>query len=276
MRPKTRDKILRSRLLPLILIPVRSRIAIVTSVRYLAKVLTWLFKSREFANYSYRLTGNNRAQLVGFVSVVTQCPAEEIETYFDELEDDDHLRKRIDVELRRNKRRREFDSEISYGRRLGWYAIIRALEPSIVVETGTEKGLGSVVIAEALLRNGSGRFITIDIEESSGLIFKEASRYDSVIQRVIGDSVEQIRLLSMPVDLFIHDSDHSAEHEREELLAVARLMSPGGVVLSDNSHVTPELAEWSRANDRQFLFFREEPESHWYPGAGIGCAWSFK
>ena len=145
-----------------------------------------------------------------------------------------------------------------------------------MVETGTEKGLGSVVIAEALLRNGSGRLITIDIEESSGLIFKEASRYDSVIQRVIGDSVEQIRLLSMPVDLFIHDSDHSAEHEREELLAVARLMSSGGVVLSDNSHVTPELAEWSRANDRQFLFFREEPESHWYPGAGIGCAWSFK
>lgn len=273
MRPETRDKILTSRFLPLVTIPVRTGIAAVTCVKYFQRVLIWLFRSREFANYSYKLTENNRSQLLSFTSIVTRRPIEEIESYVDELECDVELRAIIDNELRRNRRRREFDSEISFGRRLGWYAIIRALKPAVVVETGTEKGLGSVVIAEALLRNGSGRLITIDIEASSGLIFKDLPRYDTVIQRLNGDSVEQISSLSVPVDLFLHDSDHSAEHEWKEFCAVARLLSPEAVVLSDNSHVTQELHKWSRVNNRRFLFFREEPENHWYPGAGIGCSW---
>ena len=273
MRPETRDKILTSRLLPLITFPVRTRIAVVTSAKYFRRVLIWLFRSREFANYSYELTENNRSQLVSFVSTVTQRPIAEIEFYAEELESDTELKTIIDGELRRNRRRREFDSEISFGRRLGWYAIIRALKPSVVVETGTEKGLGSVVIAEALLRNGSGRLITIDIEESSGLIFKDLRRYDTVIQHLVGDSVEHIASLPVSVDLFLHDSDHSAEHERKEFCAVESLLSPNAVVLSDNSHVTQELSKWSRENDRRFLFFREEPKDHWYPGAGIGCSW---
>ena len=47
---------------------------------------------------------------------------------------------------------------------------MRATKPKIVVETGTEKGLGSLVLAEALIKNESGRLITIDMEPSSGLL----------------------------------------------------------------------------------------------------------
>jgi len=43
-------------------------------------------------------------------------------------------------------------------------------------------------------------------------------------------------------------------------------------VLSDNSHSTDALAKWSRATGRDFLFFQERPEHHWYRGAGIGVS----
>jgi cephalosporin hydroxylase len=57
------------------------------------------------------------------------------------------------------------------------------MKPQLVVETGTEKGLGSLVLAEALIQNGSGRLITVDMEPSSGLLI--GAKYDGVIQRLI-------------------------------------------------------------------------------------------
>lgn len=44
------------------------------------------------------------------------------------------------------------------------------------METGIEKGLGSLVLAEAPLKNGAGRLITIDMEPSVGLLIGEEYR----------------------------------------------------------------------------------------------------
>jgi predicted O-methyltransferase YrrM len=137
------------------------------------------------------------------------------------------------------------------------------------VETGTEKGLGSLVLAEALIKNGSGRLITIDMEPSSGLLI--GPEYGEVIERVIDDSLQAILKINQ-IDLFIHDSDHSAEHEAREFELVKTRLSDDGIVLSDNSHVTTELANWSLQNGRKFMYFAEEPLNHWYPGAGIGVS----
>jgi hypothetical protein len=49
-------------------------------------------------------------------------------------------------------------------------------------------------------------------------------------------------------------------------------MSPKSFVLGDNSHVTDELFKFSARTGRQFLFFKEQPKNHWYPGAGIGIS----
>ena len=87
------------------------------------------------------------------------------------------------------------------------------MEPSVVVETGTEKGLGSLILAEALRKNRSGRLITIDMEPSSGLLIGD--EYGGIIERVINDSLLAISKIDQ-IDIFIHDSDHSAEHEARE------------------------------------------------------------
>lgn len=143
------------------------------------------------------------------------------------------------------------------------------MKPQLVVETGTEKGLGSLVLAEALIQNGSGRLITVDMEPSSGLLI--GAKYDGVIQRVIDDSLVAISQIDQ-IDLFIHDSDHSAEHEAQEFELLQSRLSVNGIVLSDNSHATTELAKWSLRQGRRFMYFAEEPLDHWYPGAGIGVS----
>jgi predicted O-methyltransferase YrrM len=139
----------------------------------------------------------------------------------------------------------------------------------VIVETGTEKGLGSVVLAEALLQNGQGQLFTIDMEPSSGLMIGD--RYAGFINQIFGDSLQALTTVDC-VDLFIHDSDHSAEHEASEFEIIETKLSKQGVVLSDNSHATNELAKWSMRFGKKFFYFAEEPLNHWYPGAGIGIA----
>jgi len=163
------------------------------------------------------------------------------------------------------------DLDVRFGRRVGWYALIRALRPEHVVETGTDKGLGSVVMAAALLKNGSGRLTTIDINPASGYLIGGA--YAQVTTALIADSVAAISSMDCGVGLFIHDSDHSAEHETSELLALESKLLPKALVLSDNAHATDSLMRWAFDTGRRFLFFEEHAERHWYRGGGIGAAW---
>jgi len=137
------------------------------------------------------------------------------------------------------------------------------------VETGTEKGLGSLVLAEALLKNMSGRLITIDMDPSSGLLI--GPEYKGVIEHITDDSLLTISKIKQ-IDLFIHDSDHGAKHESRELDLLPSRLTPDAIVISDNSHSTTELAIWSLRNNRKFMFFAENPLNHWYRGAGIGAS----
>jgi predicted O-methyltransferase YrrM len=56
------------------------------------------------------------------------------------------------------------------GRRVAWYALIRIYKPKVIVETGTDKGIGSLVIQKALEKNGYGTLYTLDIDRYSGSI----------------------------------------------------------------------------------------------------------
>lgn len=79
-----------------------------------------------------------------------------------------------------------------YARRVGWYAFIRALKPEHVVETGVDKGLGTCVIAAALLRNAAedrpGRVTSIDINPEAGYLARQQP-WSEVVDLVIGDSI---------------------------------------------------------------------------------------
>ena len=264
-----RARILQSKALPLLVFPYRCRLIVRHLARNFKKSIPWLFRSKEFANFTYDLTAANKEYLAWFVAETCCISVNEVHAYFNELETNSQLDSYIKSRLTIYRRGNEIDSRAFFGRRIGWYAIVRATRPSVIVETGTEKGLGSLVLAEALLKNGFGRLITIDMEPSSGLLI--GAEYGGVIERVIDDSLSAISRIDR-IDLFIHDSDHSAEHEAHEFDLLSTRLSDGGIVLSDNSHVTTELAKWSFRHGRRFIYFAEQPLNHWYPGAGIGVS----
>ncbi|MFG3708543.1 class I SAM-dependent methyltransferase [Micromonospora sp. NPDC047670] len=273
---KLRRAIARTPLAPVAAFPKRlARVA-----RHDAKVLRtsarWLVTSREHHNYTYDLTKLSRHHLAWFVSVVCDVPVKQVRAYFAEIESDDVLRRHIESATAGAARRGLADKQVRYARRIGWYAIVRATRPGHVVETGVDKGLGSCVLAAALLRNAAdghpGRVTSLDINPEAGYLARSAP-WSEVVDLVIGDSIASIAALDRPVDLFLHDSDHSRAHEKREFEAVEGKLAPGAVLLTDNVTATNVLAEHAERTGRRFLAYRETPANHWYPGDGIGVAW---
>jgi hypothetical protein len=231
----------------------------------------WLVKSREHTNYTYDLSPLNVEHLAWWISAVSGAGISDSRMWIAECLDDKLMQDYIVGLTRRSSRSGLADLDVRVSRRAGWYALIRALKPSFVVETGTDKGLGSVVIQSALMRNGHGSLLTVDINPKSGYLL--GGKYGLDVKAVVGDSIATLNGLDRTVDFFIHDSDHSCEHEVAEYTAIAPHLSERALVLSDNSHVTAALPLWAESRGWNFLHFQEQPVDHWYRGAGIGAAW---
>lgn len=238
----------------------------------MSRVNEWAPKWTEDDNFYYDLTSHNRADLASLVAVLCGEQIEVIDGYLFELSKDSALRSHIRSALVTDPKLS--DIEIGFGRREGWYAFIRALKPKVVVETGVHHGVGACVITAALLRNAEeghpGQYFGTDIDPSAGRLL--SGPYAEFGRVVYGDSIASLSSIMLPIDIFINDSDHSADYEGREYEGVEPKLSERSLVLGDNSHVTSELNEWARRNRRPFVFFREEPLDHWYPGAGIGIS----
>jgi len=267
-----RRAVSRTRLARLVAFPGRAAGLLRHDGRVVAASARWLFTSREHHNFTYDLTPRNREHMAWFVSAVCDVPVGDVRGWFDELDADRALREHIESATAASARRGLADATPRYARRLGWYAMIRALKPQHVVETGVDKGLGTCVIAAALLRNGSGRVTSLDINPEAGYL-AQGEPWSQVVDLVIGDSLASMAKLDRPVDLFLHDSDHSVAHERREFTAVEASLSPSALLLTDNVTKTSVLSEYAEKTGRQFLAFTERPLRHWYPGDGIGAAW---
>ena len=234
----------------------------------------WLVTSREVTNFTYDLEATNKRHLGSLLADVTGESFERIMGYIEEAERDAPLRAHLNESIARSGLAFMADDDMRFGRRLGWYALVRILKPTTVVETGVDKGLGSCLLAAALARNQQegheGRYYGTDIDPDAGYLL--SGDYAGFGEILYGDSLASLRGLDRTIDLFINDSDHSAAYEAEEYRTVAGKLSPQAVVLSDNAHRSDALLEFSLQAGRQFVYFQEKPENHWYRGAGIGIS----
>ena len=255
-----------------LMIPVR----LASGLRYasgnIGRVFAWSVRSREDTNFTYALTPTNLGHLAHMVAVVSGQDIQACKRYIAEAMSDRALRQHIVDATSSNAFHGHSDPEPLFARRLGWYALVRISRPKLVVETGVDKGLGSVLLCSALLRNAEegfpGEYRGTDINPEAGWLL--SGRYARVGRILYGDSIESLNRLTGPIDLFINDSDHSAEYEAREYEAIAGKLSPQGIVLGDNAHVSDALERFSERHKRSFLYFQEEPDGHWYRGAGIG------
>jgi hypothetical protein len=110
----------------------------------------------------------------------------------------------------------------------------------------------------------------LDINPHAGFLFKEPySHYGRILY---GNSLATLQAFYETIDIFIHDSNHDPVYERSEYEAVRDKLSKQAFLISDNAHVTLELEIFAERTGRQYLYFQEKPQAHFYPGAGIGLA----
>lgn len=244
-------------------------------IKYQSKLsFNWLFKSKETTNFTYDLSDLNIKYLASFIADITNRDFSEIMGYLNEIINDVDLKNHI-WETTNELKISDADVNAKFGRRIGWYAIARAIKPRIIVETGVDKGLGSCVLTAALIRNSkegsNGKYYGTDINPSAGFLF--TGKYNKFGKILYGDSIESLKKFDKKIDLFVNDSDHSPEYEEAEYEAIRNKITKKAIIIGDNSHVTDKLIKFAMKNGRQFLFFQERPKNHWYRGDGIGVAY---
>ena len=237
-------------------------------------LIRWVIFSNEHTNYTYHLTDLNVRYLAHFISVALDIDHRKVFGYLDEILRDTALSERISDRVVTSNHRFEADSEARYGRRIGWYAIVRILKPRVIIESGTDKGLGSCVLAAALLGNEQegfpGRLYTIDIDPNAGWLITHP--YNQVVELIFNDSHTALNEFSLPIDIFIHDSNHNDSHEAQEYVLIRDKLANSAVVISDNAHTGRALMNFAESEAFEFHFWNERPKRHFYPGGGIGLA----
>jgi predicted O-methyltransferase YrrM len=259
----------------LLLIPIRFyRFGLPPAIRQLRLATRLVFTSREYYNWTYDLTDLNKTYLASYIAVVTGHEPSLIEGYMRELENDQALRSLLIERTLASPDRHSCDAEPRYGKRLGWYALVRATKPRVIVETGVDRGLGTAVLAAALMQNDQeghpGLIYATDIGADCGHLLAEP--YKKYCRIIIGDSITSLKKFDRPTDVFLHDSCHEPEYEWAEFMAIQPQLHPGSLVMSDNSLMTTKLLEFARLTGRSFLYFQDQPKEHWWPGDGIGTA----
>jgi predicted O-methyltransferase YrrM len=229
----------------------------ITAVRH---VLT----NRELGNFTYEI--GNVGELTQLLAAALDEPEESVARLIRELQDDTELESALRGGL---AERPDRNDSAPYGRRLGWYVITRVAKPRLVVETGTHDGLGSSVILRALARNAlegrPGRLLTVDIDPGAGWLIPTWLRGN--LEQRFEDSLQALSS-SETIDFAVVDSDHSYEHECEELEIIARRAEAGTVIVSDNPG-SRAFADFCKSRGLRNLEFRERPLRHIHPGAGL-------
>ncbi len=272
---KIKRAIIRTPLLGrVVLVVFRAKTALGHFSRPLSNLVKWLFKSNEATNFTYHLESRNTHYLASLIADIANIEFSVALAYIKEIQEDRDLRQHIADATAKSAWALMADREARFGRRVGWYALARALKPRIIVETGVDKGLGACVLTAALKKNQQeghpGRYYGTDIAPEAGyLLSGDYANYGSILY---GDSIESLREFEEKIDLFINDSEHSAAYEAEEYETVESKLSENAIILGDNSHCTDKLFQFSLRTHRHFIYFQERPRDHWYPGGGIGIS----
>jgi predicted O-methyltransferase YrrM len=144
----------------------------------------------------------------------------------------------------------------------GWSALYSILlchlypdHENIIVETGTNVGCSSTILAQALIDVGAGgRVHTIEIDPATAAKAAEnfrAAGVDKVIAQYVGDAKAELEKLLprlAPVRAAFLDGSHDEADVLREFELVEPKLAPGAVVFFDNTYQIAEKGEDPRVN----------------------------
>lgn len=168
-------------------------------------------------------------------------PIAELLRYRRELMEDD--------EFQAYFRRCMGEVEYSCGEVVELYALVRAVRPRVIVETGVASGQSSTHLLRAMAANGGGKLHSIDLPnvqrgsllpQGRGTGWMVPASLRSSWELHLGDArvlLPELLAELGTVDVFLHDSDHSYEHMSFEFEQAYPRLTPGGLLLSDDTHL---------------------------------------
>ena len=157
------------------------------------------------------------------------------------------------------------------------YFLVRLKKPTVVIETGVERGASSLFILQALEDNDNGMLYSIDLPNTSymspdgnklqGNTKHETSGIcvpDSLHTRwslTLGNSkIELPRLLEKltEVDIFVRDDEHTFDFMIWEFEQVFPYLRNDGVIISDNVDINDAMKVFSEKTKSKKVFLRRD------------------
>jgi hypothetical protein len=234
-----------------------------------AKVLRFVLTDPEVENFTYEI--ENEGEMADFLAKALGVSRDSIAGYMEEGHRDPQLNEEL---WRRVRWRWDCKSRPPLGRRVGWYALIRAIRPRTVVETGIHNGLGSLVLLRAIERNAdegdSGELISFDIVKSSGWLVPDSlRRYWAPVFELTYSGLDPA-LEGKSVDLLVQDLGAGKEAELHDYETVSKHRSDRLVLLAASAHLTTALRDFAAERGLEYQHFRDRPRDHVFPGGGTG------
>jgi predicted O-methyltransferase YrrM len=135
-------------------------------------------------------------------------------------------------------------------------AFVRSTRPTRMLETGVADGASTRVILDALDANGAGRLDSLDISPTAGALARTSQgvdrwKFTSLPLRGRARATERIVRSLAPLDVFLHDSDHSYPWQAFEYRTAWDALAPGGWILSDDIDASYAFLDFTRRHQRR-------------------------
>jgi predicted O-methyltransferase YrrM len=124
------------------------------------------------------------------------------------------------------------------------YLLVRTTTPELVLETGVANGASTFLILSAMGENGRGRLVSVDVADEVAVLLSPREQDPEVwelriiepggLHEVVDEVVDELG----PIDVFLHDSDHSYENVVAEIGTAWPQVRPGGFVLADDGELS--------------------------------------
>ena len=119
------------------------------------------------------------------------------------------------------------------------YSLVRARRPKVVVETGVASGVSTYFLLHALEKNQRGSLTSFDVSSGAGSLLQSDERkgWELIVLNPRAsrrEFRERMAARDEAIDLFIHDSDHSYQHQSFEYATALPHMAPDGLLASDD------------------------------------------
>jgi hypothetical protein len=233
--------------------------------------LPYLLWDPEVCSFTYDI--NNEGALADALARVLGCYRGDVEEAIAEAKSDPEFLERLPRRLRLAFRYKHIVR--LNGQQLATWVVVRLRKPKLMVETGVLDGLGSLVALRALERNREegydGSLLSFDSALGTGWLVPDNLRHRwEFVQELTTEALPR-ELEGRRVDVFLHDTEQSPDHQRWEFRVAVEHASTR-IVLIAASDWGPALREVAEAAGGYYEQFVDAPRNHFYGGARLGFA----